>query len=175
MLFFPTALFFVSNLPKIVNISNFLLNFPFTLSNFLKMSPTDSNSPPNPGKLTHALLNNFEKYAKLMHFWKFLEIFWNFGTIFGSRVAPPPPHPTTLPTKGSPYQARSVLRRWWLLYLFSVYWLNADGLNADEEYMLIKQTKAVNVFTSFGNWTAKTFLLNREGFCTKLFLSFRGK
>ena len=69
MMLFPKALFVVTNFPKIIIIIQFF--YSIFIKNFQIFSKFSNNlcfSSKKREKLTHALLNFFDQYAKIMHF-----------------------------------------------------------------------------------------------------------
>ena len=71
LVLFPKALFLAPTFPKVTKNSIFLLNIYAKFQNFLKISKQFVFFVQTREKLTHGLLNSFEKYAKIMHFKQF--------------------------------------------------------------------------------------------------------
>ena len=91
---FPKALFLVTNFPKIVKNSIFLLNFHWKLSNFSRNFPTICVFRPNTRKINAWFVKLFEKYVKIMHFSNFLKKFLKISEnspASGGGSAPGPP------------------------------------------------------------------------------------
>ena len=75
MVLFPKALVLVTDFPKIVKNSNFLLNFHQKFSNFSQNFKTICIFRPNARKINAWFVKFLEKYAKIKHFRNFLKKF----------------------------------------------------------------------------------------------------